>query len=173
MWWTTSVILWLFVINLGVVIGAGLYEHRIVLSEWIRTSESGTYWDGETARRADVGKRFWGFVTTIPLTLLTLASLVVAWGVPLPPSAARSWWLAAGFLSLADRVFTFVYFIPTMIGLMRAADTPESVKIATRWRRLNYLRLAIDVAAWLAALRAFASFHGCPASLEVVLRQHS
>jgi hypothetical protein len=46
MWWTTSVILWLFVINLGVVVGAGLYEHRIVLSEWIRTSESGTYWDG-------------------------------------------------------------------------------------------------------------------------------
>jgi hypothetical protein len=28
-------LLWLFVINLGIAFGAGLYEHRIVVSRWI------------------------------------------------------------------------------------------------------------------------------------------
>jgi hypothetical protein len=27
--------LWLFVINLGIALGAGLYEHRIVVARWI------------------------------------------------------------------------------------------------------------------------------------------
>jgi hypothetical protein len=30
-----KILLWLFVIDLGIAFGAGLYEHRIVLSHWI------------------------------------------------------------------------------------------------------------------------------------------
>ena len=37
---------------------------------------------------------------------------------------------------------TFSYFIPTMVGLMRAADSPSSVAAATRWWNLNYVRHA-------------------------------
>jgi len=169
MWWTISkVLFWLFVINLGITVGAGLYEHRIVLPRWIRSSpRDASHWNAEAARQDDVGRKFWAFVTTIPLTLLMFANLAAAW--ELPPSSGRGWWLAAGFLTFADRLFTFTYFIATMVGLMRAADTPESVKTATRWRRLNYLRVAVAVAAWLAALNAFALLHESPiGSLRIV-----
>jgi hypothetical protein len=146
--------LWLFVINLGIAFGAGVYEHRIVLSRWLASSaESGPHWNADAARQDDTGLRFWAFVSTMPLTLLTLANLFFA---SRSTGAVRGWWLTAALAALADRVFTFSYFIPTMVGLMKAHDSPESVATATRWATLNYLRHAIVLAAWLAALKAFA-----------------
>jgi hypothetical protein len=56
---TASVLLWLFVINLGVAFGAGLYEHRIVLSRWITSADDGAHWHPEAARQDDTGRRFW------------------------------------------------------------------------------------------------------------------
>jgi hypothetical protein len=152
----SRILLWLFTINLGIAFGAGLYEHRIVVPRWISSSsEYGTHWNAEAARRDDTGLRFWAFVTTVPLTLLTLANLFAAWRAS---GAVRGWWLAAGLAALADRTFTFSYFIPTMVRLMGATDSSESVTIATRWWNLNYLRLAIGLVAWLATLRTFALF---------------
>jgi len=151
-----AITLWLVVINLGGAFGAGLYEHRIVIPNWISSSpEFGARWNGDAARRDDTGRRFWAFVTTVPLTLLTLANLFAAWQ---SAGAVRTWWLAAGVAALADRAFTFSYFIPTMIRLMGASNSNESVAIATRWWNLTYLRHAIVLAAWLAALKAFALF---------------
>src|SRR6267143_499660 len=146
-------LLWLFVINLGIALGAGLYESRIVVPHWITSSpDLVQHWNAEAARRDDTGRRFWGFVTTAPLTLLTLANLIAAWRAPAP---VRGWWLAAAIAAVADRVVTFAYFIPTMIRLMRAPDSPESVAVASQWARRGYLRLAILLAAWLTALKAF------------------
>src|SRR5216117_1293180 len=71
------IVLWLFVINLGIVFGAGLYEARIVVPLWASSPP-------ESLRSPDSGRQFWAFVTTIPLTLLTLASLVAAWHAPAP-----------------------------------------------------------------------------------------
>lgn len=133
----SRVLLWLFVINLGIAFGAGLYEDRIVVSDWlISTPETGLRWDAEAARRDDTGLRFWVFVTTVPLTLLTVANLIAAWRAAKP---VRHWWLVAGAAALAGRVFTFAYFIPTMVGLMEAQNSSESVAIALQWANLNYV----------------------------------
>ena len=101
--------------NLGIAFGAGLYEHRIVVSKWITSGKSGVHWNAEAVLRDDTGRKFWAFVTTVPLTLLTLANPFAAWR---SSDAVRGWWLAAGLVALADRAFTFSYFIPTMVGLM-------------------------------------------------------
>lgn len=155
---TTALGLWLFVIFLGIAFGAGVYEHRIVVPRWINASmaELGGHWNAEAVRQDDTGRRFWAFVTTIPLTLLTLVNLWAAWRAP---GSLRMWWLIAAVAALADRVFTFGYFIPTMVELMNAADTPKSVAAATRWSTLNYLRHAIVLTAWLAALKTFSLFY--------------
>lgn len=150
-------LLWLFVIDLGIAFGAGLYEGGIVVTRWLSaTPDSVLHWNAEAARRDDTGLRFWVFVTTGPLTLLTLANLIAAWRSVGP---ARAWWLGAGVAALADRVFTFSYFVPTMIRLMAAPDSAESVATATRWASWNYVRHAIVLTAWLAALKAFAVVH--------------
>lgn len=145
-------LLWLFVINLGIALGAGLYEHRIVVPEWIGPGADGlARWDAEAARSADTGRRFWVYVTTMPLTLLTLANLVTAWRSRGP---ARRPWLGAAVTAVVERAITFGYFIPTMIGLMAAVDSAESVAVAERWSLLNYGRHLLTFGAWLAALRA-------------------
>jgi Domain of unknown function (DUF1772) len=150
-------LLWLFVIFLGITFGAGIYEERITVPRWLSSSEdSGRHWNADATRRDDTGRRFWAFVTTLPLTLLTIAILVIAWRAPGP---LRDWWLASAVLALGDRIFTFSYFIPTMIRLMRATDSSESVAKASQWANLNYVRLTIALAAWLAALKAFAVFY--------------
>jgi hypothetical protein len=147
--------LWLFVINLGIAFGAGLYEHRIVLPRWIEGGST-PKWNAEAALQDDTGRRFWAFVTTLPLTLLTLASLYFAWRAT---GTFRWWWLAAAGLALADRLFTFAYFIPAMVRLMRLPDSPDSVAMAMTWARLNTVRHVLLLSAWLAALRTFAIFH--------------
>lgn len=153
----SRILLWLFVINLGIAFGAGLYEGRIVFSHWLVSSrDTGLHWNAAAAQRDNTGLRFWVFVTTIPLTLLTVANLFAAWRSSGP---ARGWWLAAGIAALADRIFTFSYFIPTMVRLVALPDSPESVAAAVRWGHLNYLRHALVLGAWLTALKAFALVH--------------
>ena len=66
----------------------------------------------------------------------------------------RGWWLAAALVVLVDRILMFSYFIPTLIALMNAPDSVASVAAATRWMSLNYLRHALILGAWLAALKA-------------------
>jgi hypothetical protein len=72
----STILLWLFVINLGIAFGAGLYEHRIVVPNWLSHGKDGAHWNAGTARHDNTGLRFWAFVTTGPLTLLTLANLL-------------------------------------------------------------------------------------------------
>lgn len=151
----TEILLWLFVINLGIAFGAGLYESRITVPQWISFSPEADYrWNAETAREANVGLRFWVYVTTVPLTLLTLASLVAAWWTP---DEVRIWWLGAAAAALVDRVMTFAYFIPTMLKLMRNSILSESETAAKalQWVKLGYLRHTATLVAWVAALKAF------------------
>ncbi len=48
----SRVLLWLFVINLGIALGAGLYEARIVVPEWIDAPGAVPEWNPEAAARA-------------------------------------------------------------------------------------------------------------------------
>lgn len=150
-----NLILWLFVINLGISFGAGLYESRIVVPQWLSYSPKHGYrWNAEAALQANVGLRFWVYVTTIPLTFLTLASLLTAlW----TSGGVRVWWLGAIVAAIVDRVMTFVYFIPTMLKLMRHESFGESQAVAKalQWVKLGYLRQAATLTAWLTALMAF------------------
>ncbi len=151
----SSVLLWLLVINLGIAFGAGLYEHRVVIPQWLEITPSGAHWHAEKARLDDVGRRFWGFVSTMPLTLLMLANLFAAWRYSGP---GRGWWIAAGLILLAERAFTFSYFIPTMVGLIGKPDSEGAVATAKQWLALNFLRHSLVLGAWLAALRTFSLF---------------
>ena len=76
--------------------GAGLYELRIEVPQWLEQTATGDRWNADADRDADTGRRFWAFVTTGPLTLLTLASLVLSWRTR---GAVRRWWFTAAIVS--------------------------------------------------------------------------
>jgi hypothetical protein len=148
-----EILLWLFVINHGIAVGAGLYEQRIILPQWFSRSESGIRVNSAAMRSTDTGRRFWAFVTTAPLTLLTLANLVVA---AQSEGARHEWWLGAVMITFVERIATFSYFIPTALRLMRA-EALSSAKVdamAMQWMALNHVRAVLALTGWLAALRA-------------------
>lgn len=152
-----AILLWLFVLNLGVAFGAGLYEHRIVVPRWITSTNAATaQWNADAARADNSGLRFWVFVTTVPLTLLTLANAYAAWYAA---PGVRFWWLLAVAAALIDRALTFGYFIPTMVRLMGMENSAASVATAMRWDQANYARHWATLIAWLAALKTFAAFY--------------
>lgn len=150
----TELLLVAFVINLGIALGAGLYEVRIVLPLWFRrTSVNGYEVDDEAMHTIDTGKKFWAFVTTVPLTLLTIANLIFALRSNAP---LHSWWVAGAAIVLLERIGTFCFFIPTAIRLQRSKSLPaaKTSAMVLRWTRLNYLRNALTFAAMLLLLKA-------------------
>ena len=151
----SEILLWLFILNLGIACGAGLYETCLVLPLWFdRPPMGGGYLvNGEAMQRLDSGRKFWAFVTTGPLTLLTLANLVAAWQSDGPQ---QGWWLGAGLVILLERVGTFWFFIPTAIrfGQVGRLSPPAVSRLVARWVALNHVRTALTVLGWLSALRA-------------------
>jgi len=99
----------------------GASTKRIVLPQWFNSSsEPGLRVDSRPWRSADTGRRFWAFVSTGPLTLLTLANLVVAW-----ESQSKGRVVVGAGDTLMERIATFSYFIPTAIRLMRGGSAPS------------------------------------------------
>lgn len=140
-----TILLWLFVINLGVAFGAGIYESRVVIPGWENTSPQ--TWP-------NTGLEFWVYVTTVPLTLLTLANLVAAWR---DQGLRRYWWLSAAAIILVERIMTFSYFIPTIVWLMEngTLSQAEVTAILSQWILLDYGRHVLTLVGWVAALKAF------------------
>lgn len=151
-----KVILWLFVIVLGITFGAGIYEARIVVPDWIQSSEM--YWNADAANHSNTGIRFWVFVTSIPLTILTIASIMYVFK---SEGSLKKWWGLAAGAAVADRLMTFGYFVPTMISLMEHGNSRDSeiVESAIFWANINYVRIALVFIAWVAAMKAFAVYH--------------
>jgi len=139
------VLLWLFVVNLGIAFGAGIYEQRVVIPRWENAPPQ--TWP-------NTGLEFWVYVTTVPLTLLTFANLVAAW---LEQGPRRYWWLGAAAISVVERIATFSYFIPTMLSLQGTEDLlqAEVQEALSQWLLLDCGRHVLTLAAWLAALKAF------------------
>ncbi|MGM0884651.1 MAG: DUF1772 domain-containing protein [Bacillota bacterium] len=138
-----GILLWLFVINLGIAVGAGLYEGRVVIPAWVGSSPQ--TWP-------NTGLLFWVYVTTVPLTLLTIANAIAAWKTQGPQ---RRWYMAAVAIIIIERIVTFSYFIPTMAGLMSTVGLSQGEIDATlsQWLLMDYGRHVLSISGWLLALK--------------------
>lgn len=137
-----EIVLWLFVINLGIAFGAGIYEGRVVIPQWVNIPPR--EWP-------NTGLMFWVYVTTVPLTLLTVASLIAGWSTQGP---MRPWFIAAACIAIVERVATFSYFIPTMVRLMGSEGLADVKTTLAQWLLMNHGRHVLTLASWLAALKA-------------------
>ena len=136
-------LIWLLVIFLGITVGAGLYEARVVVPIWATTPPD--TW-------INTGTAFWAFISTGPLTLIVLVSLIAVWWFDGP---AHNWWLAALCVVIVERIVTFTYVIPTMIWLQQQGGMSSEVSstLAT-WSLVNHGRHVLTFAAWLLSLKA-------------------
>ena len=146
-------LLWLLVVAVGIEIGAGLYEARVLVPLWSSAPpESLIHYNLQTLRPMP-GQRFW-IVSTPLVGLLGLANLVVGWR---STAARRRWWLLGAGGVVVMVVITFVYFVPALMGFeaVRAGADGSLAASVNRWVILNWIRAAIYMASWLCLLHAY------------------
>jgi len=147
------ILLWLFVVGLGISAGAGLYETKTQMPRWVRSARANGL-PRQVASSANTGMQFWLYTTALPLTLLTLASF---FAIRFVDPETRKWWLIAAWASLGSQILTLAYFIPTLLQLSGGQET-NARAVAFQWAQVNWFRHALSFVAWLSALQAFACF---------------
>ena len=145
----------LFVIALGLDLGAGLYEARIVVPLWAggvpETLAAGNPY-GRVA--IDAGIRFWAHMTSA-VALFAILALVFGFRAPAAPRAWRSF---AAVAELGAVAMTLLYFRPTLVRLFMGHGAGMSAEVIAstvkRWVMWSNVRIVISLVAWCAALRA-------------------
>ena len=149
----TRIILWLWVIFAGLLIGGAIYETLVILPLWGGAPpESVKSWP-----YGIVQVKFFGWVTPafggLSLLMLVFSSKISA--------AARKWALAAGAAGVIVVIWTFLFFVPilqiTQANRGAGLSGEEITTLVNQWANWNYLRMALLVFAWLAGLKAFSS----------------
>jgi hypothetical protein len=147
--------LWLFVISLGLDLGAGVYEARIVVPLWAggipETLAAGNPY-GQVAINA--GIHFWAY-TTSAVALCAILALIFGFSTP---ARQRAWRTTAAVLELGAVAMTLLYFRPTLVRLFmgHGGGLAGAVIASTvsRWVMWSRVRIAVSAAAWCAALQA-------------------
>ena len=147
--------LWLFVVALGLDLGAGIYEATVVVPLWAEgvpeTLAAGNPY-GRVAINA--GIHFWAYLTSI-VAVLSVVALVFGRIAPVP---RRGWQTFSAIAELIAVAMTLLYFRPTLVMLFVGHGAGLSAgavaAIVGRWVMWSRVRIAISFVAWCASLRA-------------------
>ncbi|OLE54712.1 MAG: hypothetical protein AUG51_07085 [Acidobacteria bacterium 13_1_20CM_3_53_8] len=154
-----QILLWLFVILSGIVIGGGLYEMRVIVPLWANSPpESAWYWEAQRIANPQYapnsGLRFWIFLTPTHL-LLSLATLIAGWKTL---GDHRKWLFASTIAFIVLHTSALVWFVPTIGEILNSRSlgiSPEQVTAKVHmWVTFSWVRAAIGLAAFVAGLRA-------------------
>jgi hypothetical protein len=140
----TSLTFWFFLVWSCVVLGGSLYESAAVwtlIAADLPRSLAATNQALAVPERA--GMLFWSWATP-GLGLVGLVALLTSFGVPQPD---RTWRIASIVLMLVVVAATFLYFRPTIIGLVvgHGGGLPDDAIAAQmrQWVTLNWMRVAL------------------------------
>lgn len=145
-------LLWLLVMAVGIEIGAGIYEARVLVPLWASAPPASLVAYNLQALRPEPGLHFW-IVSTPLVGLLGIANLVAAWRTSM---SNRASWIAGAAGVVGIVALTFIYFVPTLTGF-EAVRQGGDATLATsvhRWVTLNWVRAVVYAASWLCLLRA-------------------
>ena len=154
-----KIILFIFVAALGIELGAGLYETFVVMPAWVSSPPESVigYYRLNAANpqfALNAGPRFWMFMTPF-VGLMALLALVTSFRTR---PEHRKWRLAGTILALIVVAATFAWFVPNIIRLHSEAVLTMSGEQVTSltnwWANLNWVRVVVYSAGWLAALKA-------------------
>lgn len=146
-------------ILLGIAVGAGLYEMRVVVPLWAHSPpESAWYWEAQRTTNPQYtpnsGLRLWVFLTPTH-TLLSLATLIAGLKTR---GAHRRWLMASTITAFLLHLSAFVWFVPVITEILNSRSlgiSPDQVVSKTHmWVTLSWLRFVIGLAAFFAGLRA-------------------
>jgi len=135
---------WLFITTLTYFLmnGAQLFETVVIVPKWTSSPP-----DSFQLFRGKYGldfKAFWIGLHSIHELTFILA-IIFCWKF----DVIRNWLLILFAIHFAVRVWTLVYFAPTIIEFQKIANTTnvasDLLRRATLWRNLNYVRVGLFI----------------------------
>ena len=145
---TDQLLLCAFIFSIGLGIGGGFYETRVVYPNWsVNPIPSELGKKLVSSGQTGAARRFWPFISPVS-ALLAIINACIAWH---QVGLVRNLWLAAAVSIILKSVGTYGYFVPTFI---RRIAQPESMEVSTlrnvvrTWTALSPLRIWIELFAW-------------------------
>ena len=123
--------------------GAQLFETAVIVPKWTASPpESLQLFRGKYSPDFKV---FWIMLHSIHEITFILA-IIFCWKL----APIRSWLLVLVAIHFAVRIWTLLYFAPTIIEFQKMANTaaydPQLLQRVTNWKNLNYIRVSLFIA---------------------------
>jgi hypothetical protein len=151
---TDQVLLCTFIFSVGVGIGGGLYETRVVYPNWAKApTPEGLSEKLISSGQAGAARRYWPLVSPAS-ALLAILNVFLALH---QAGMVRNLWLMSSIAIVLKSIATYGYFVPTyirQIGKPTVVNPATLRRIVRTWAGLSPLRIVAETFAWITGMWA-------------------
>jgi hypothetical protein len=149
---TDEILLCAFIFSVGIGIGGGLYETRVVYPHWIKEpTPNGLREQLVSSGQAGAARRYWPFISPTS-ALLAVLNAFFAWH---QIGLVRTLWLTSSMLIIIKSAGTYGYFVPTYIRRIAKPQTMDIMalrRVVRTWTNLSPLRILAETFAWITGI---------------------
>src|SRR5712692_10059716 len=166
----TRLFLWISVLAWGILLGAKLFDLRVLVGAWSASPpESLSLIPYGPRYPVDTGQFFQPI--SVAVMLASFGALISGWTTP---PRYRVWLVLSAVMILGSLIFTVVAFWPRNAALWAVAkgsptaiqDPAEVVRMVREWVTYDWLRVAMGTVGFLSSVRAISVPIPAPADLR-------
>ena len=147
-----KILLCTFIFSVGLGIGGGLYETRVVYPIWAEDpTPEGLSERLISSGQAGAARRYWPLISPAS-GLLAIVNLFLA---SYQSGMVRSLWLMSSTAVILKSIGTYGYFVPTYIRRIADPATMDALtlrRLVRRWTGLSPLRIVAETFAWITGM---------------------
>ena len=151
---TDQILLCAFIFSVGMGIGGGVYETRVVYPNWItEPTPDGLGEKLVSSGQAGAARRYWPLISPTS-ALLAALNAFIAWH---QIGLVRTLWLTSSILIIIKSAGTYGYFVPTYIHRIAKSETMDTMallRVVRTWTILSPFRVLIETLAWITGIWA-------------------
>jgi hypothetical protein len=151
---TAQVLMCTFIFSVGLGIGGGLYETRVVYPNWAGDpTPDGLSEKLISSGQAGAARRYWPLVSPVS-ALLAIVNMFLAWD---QVGMVRDLWLMSSIVIVLKSLGTYGYFVPTYVRRIAKPNTMDAVtlrRLVRQWTGLSPLRIVVEIFAWITGMWA-------------------
>ena len=151
---TDEVLLCAFIFSVGIGIGGGLYETRVVYPNWAKDPTPDRLSEKLiSSGQAGAARRYWPLVSPAS-ALLAIVNVFIAWD---QVGIVRDLRLMSSIAIVLKSLGTYGYFVPTYIRRIAKPNTMDAVtlrRLVRQWTGLSPLRIVVEIFAWITGIWA-------------------
>jgi hypothetical protein len=143
-----------FIFLVGVGIGGGLYETRVVYPNWIHEATPGELANKlASSGQAGAAHRYWPLISPASAAL-AIVNVFLAWR---QAGIVRDLWLMSSIAIVVKSIGTYGYFVPTYVRRIAKPEAMDRLtlgRLVRTWTRLSPWRVLVETFAWITGICA-------------------